>query len=96
MRFSLLTRVVVGADEDEVRQRATALMERLDEEGDVGAFIDGMRSNMTVGTVDQVLERLAEYAKAGVDRVFMQHLVHDDLETVALIGTEVVPAAALL
>jgi F420-dependent oxidoreductase-like protein len=96
VRFSLLTRVVVGADEDEVRQRATALMERLDEEGDVGAFIDGMRSNMTVGTVDQVLERLAEYAKAGVDRVFMQHLVHDDLETVALIGTEVVPAAALL
>ena len=51
---------------------------------------------MTVGTVEEVLERLEEYAKAGVDRVFMQHLVHDDLETVALIGAEVVPEAAAL
>ena len=96
VRFSLLTRVVVGEDEREVNQRATALMERLDEQGDIEAFIDGMRSNMTVGTVEQVLERLEEYAKAGVDRVFMQHLVHEDLETVALIGTEVVPEAAVL
>jgi alkanesulfonate monooxygenase SsuD/methylene tetrahydromethanopterin reductase-like flavin-dependent oxidoreductase (luciferase family) len=88
--------VVVGADEDELRQRAAALMESLDEQGDVEAFIDGMRSNMTVGTVQQVLERLEEYADVGVDRVYMQHLVHEDLETVALIGTEIVPEAAAL
>jgi F420-dependent oxidoreductase-like protein len=96
VRFSVFTRVVVGADEDELRQRAAALMESLDEQGDVEAFIDGMRSNMTIGTVEQVLGRLEEYAKVGVDRVYMQHLVHDDLETVALIGTEVVPEAAAL
>jgi F420-dependent oxidoreductase-like protein len=96
VRFSVFTRVVVGADEEDVRQRATALMERLDQQGDVGAFIDGMRSNMTVGTVEQVLERLEEYADVGVDRVYMQHLVHEDLETVVLIGTEVVPEAAAL
>jgi F420-dependent oxidoreductase-like protein len=94
MRLSLLTRVVVGADEREVRQRASALMDRLDEQGDVETFIEGMRANMTVGTVDQVLERLGDYAGAGVERVFMQHLVHEDLEAVELIGREVVPEVA--
>jgi F420-dependent oxidoreductase-like protein len=96
VRFSLLSRVVVGADERELKRSASALMDRQDQQGDVGAFIDGMRSNMTVGTVEQVLERLAEYAAAGVERVLMQHLVHEDLETVALIGREIVPAAAEL
>jgi len=96
VRLSLFTRAVVGSDKAEVKQRASALMDRLDEQGDVEAFIDGMRSNMTVGTVEQVLERLEEYASAGVERVFMQHLVHEDLETVALIGSEIVPAAAAL
>lgn len=94
VRFSLLTRVVVGANEQEVKRRAAALIDRLDEQGDVQAFIDGMRANMTVGTVEEVLERLEEYAGAGVERVFMQHLVHDDLETVALIGRELIPEAA--
>jgi F420-dependent oxidoreductase-like protein len=94
VRFSLLTRVVVGADERELKRRASALMDRQDQDGDVDAFLDEMRATMTVGTVDQVLERLAAYANAGVERVLMQHLVHEDLEMVALIGSEVIPEAA--
>ena len=66
------------------------------EDGDVAAFVDGMRENMTAGTVDQVLERLAAFAEAGAERVMFQHLVHDDLETVALIGRAIVPEAASL
>ncbi len=96
VRFSLLSRVVVGADERELKRRASALMDRLGEQGDVEVFIDGMQANMTVGTVEQVLERLAEYAAVGVERVLMQHLVHEDLDMVALIGREIVPAAAAL
>jgi alkanesulfonate monooxygenase SsuD/methylene tetrahydromethanopterin reductase-like flavin-dependent oxidoreductase (luciferase family) len=71
-------------------------MERIDEDGDVDAFIEGMKPNMTAGTVDQVLERLGEFAGLGAERVMLQHLVHDDLETVALIGREIVPEAASL
>ena len=93
VRFSVMTRLVIGADDRDVKQRAATLMDRLDEQGDVDAFIEGMRSNMTVGTVEQVLERLEEFAEAGVDRVYLQHLVHEDLETVALIGAEVIPEA---
>jgi hypothetical protein len=46
--------------------------------------------------VDEVLARLVEYAQAGVQRVLLQHLVHDDLEMLALIGAEILPAAAAL
>jgi hypothetical protein len=35
------------------------------------------------------LEALAE---AGVERVYLQHLAHDDLDMVALLGAEVAPA----
>jgi F420-dependent oxidoreductase-like protein len=96
VRFSVMTRLLVGADEDDLRRRAAELMERIDEDGDVEAFIEGMKPDMTAGTVEQVLERLAEFANAGAERVMLQHLVHDDMETVALIGREIVPAAASL
>ncbi|HEX5901703.1 MAG TPA: TIGR03560 family F420-dependent LLM class oxidoreductase [Actinomycetota bacterium] len=96
LRFSVMTRLVIGADDDEVRERARALMEVQDERGDVDEYIEGMRSNMTVGTPEQVLDRLRAFAEAGAERVFLQHLVHDDLEAVALIGREVVPEAGRL
>jgi F420-dependent oxidoreductase-like protein len=94
LRLSLMTGTVVGADRAEVERRASALMEREGASGDVRAFIEERRSEQLLGTVDQVLERLGAYARAGVQRVLLQHLVHDDLEMVELIGREVVPAAA--
>jgi F420-dependent oxidoreductase-like protein len=96
VRFSIMTRLLVGADEDDLRLKAAVLMERIDEDGDVEAFIEGMRPTMTAGTVEQVLERLGEFAWAGAERVMFQHLVHDDLETVALIGREILPEAVSL
>ena len=44
------------------------------------------------GTPERVVERLREYEAAGVERVMLQHLVHRDVETIALLGREVVPA----
>jgi F420-dependent oxidoreductase-like protein len=96
VRFSIMTRLLVGADEEDLRLKAAVLMERIDEDGDVEAFIEGMRPTMTAGTVEQVLERLGEFAEAGAERVMFQHLVHDDLETVALIGREILPEAVSL
>jgi F420-dependent oxidoreductase-like protein len=96
VRWSVMTRFVVGADEEDLRQSSSVLMERTGEDGDVDAFVDGMRETAIAGTVEQVLERLAEFARAGTERVMLQHLVHDDLETVALIGRAIVPEAASL
>ena len=34
----------------------------------------------------QVVEQLREYEDAGVERVMLQHLVHEDVEMVAVLG----------
>ena len=96
LRLSLMTGVVVGADRADLERRASALMDREGEPGDPGEFIEGWSSDRLAGTVDEVLERLERYAEAGVQRVMLQHLVHEDLETIELIGTEIVPPAASL
>jgi F420-dependent oxidoreductase-like protein len=93
LRLSLMTGVVVGRDRRELEARASALMQREGESGDPAAAIERWSAEGFAGTVDQVLERLADYAEAGVQRVMLQHLVHEDLETVELIGAEIVPEA---
>src|SRR3954452_11582485 len=70
--FSIMTMCVIGADEAEVRDRSRRL-------GDVPEAA-------LAGTVEQVAERLDEYAQVGVERVMLQHLLHRDLDAVELIG----------
>jgi hypothetical protein len=41
-----------------------------------------------------VVDRLGELEEAGVERVMLQHLCHDDLDMVHLLGSEVVPRVA--
>ena len=52
------------------------------------------RAGGIVGSVDEVVERLQRLASLGVDGVMLQHLRHDDLDSVALIGREIAPAVA--
>jgi F420-dependent oxidoreductase-like protein len=96
LRLSLMTGTVVGRDRPELEARAAALMAREGGSGDPAEAIERWSADGFAGTVDQVLERLARYAEAGVRRVMLQHLVHEDLEMVELIGTELVPGAAEL
>jgi F420-dependent oxidoreductase-like protein len=96
VRRSLLAKTLVGADEQELRQRAEVLMAWENEEGDPDAYLEDLRAKHIAGTVDEVLERLAAYAAVGIQRVLVHQLVHDDLASVALIGREIVPAAARL
>jgi alkanesulfonate monooxygenase SsuD/methylene tetrahydromethanopterin reductase-like flavin-dependent oxidoreductase (luciferase family) len=93
--LSLMTGCVIGRDESEVRERATALQRIRGDDGDVDAWIarnaDG---GMLTGTVDQLAERLRILDEAGVTRVFLQHLDHRDLAAVELMGRELAPAVA--
>ena len=43
---------------------------------------------------DAIVELLREYEAVGVERVMLQHLRHDDLAVVELIGREVIPAVS--
>lgn len=94
--FSVMTKTLVGVDEPELRQRASALMALEGESGDADAYLNDVRTNQIAGTVDQVLERLGEFAAVGANRIYLQHLVHADLEMVELIGHEIIPEAAKL
>ena len=86
LTFSLMTQGIVGENEPAVRRRRQAI-------ADMTGNDPGDRADAKIeGTVEQVVERLQEYAKAGVERVMLQHLLHTDLEMIELVG-EVARAA---
>jgi alkanesulfonate monooxygenase SsuD/methylene tetrahydromethanopterin reductase-like flavin-dependent oxidoreductase (luciferase family) len=92
LRYSLMAPCVLGEDEAAVRESAGRIGKRFGRDADTVLARYGERG--PVGTVDQVIERLREIEQIGYERVMVQHLVHTDLDTVALIGRELVPALA--
>lgn len=88
--FSLMTTTVIGSDEKDFRRRLHALAQWQ------GAASLQPDAAWIAGSLEAVVARLQEYAQAGVERVYLQHLNHRDLEAVELIGRELVPRAAAL
>lgn len=86
LRFSMMTGCLLGADDAEVRRRAAHLHAWSGQDGDVDAWLDGLRGEWIVGTPEQAAARLEEYRTAGIDRVFLQHQLHDDVDMVAEVG----------
>ncbi len=92
--FSLMTACIVGADRAEVLERVRAFLHLLGAEDEDPATVLRDRSEQWLaGTPAEVLARLGELAEAGVERVYLQHLLHRDVDMVALVGAEVVPKA---
>ena len=89
--MSLMAGIAVATDEAGVEDRLRAVA---GSGGDLRALLERVGEGFIAGTVEQVIERLQRLEAAGVERVFLQHLAHDDLETVELIGRELVPALA--
>jgi alkanesulfonate monooxygenase SsuD/methylene tetrahydromethanopterin reductase-like flavin-dependent oxidoreductase (luciferase family) len=75
LRFSLMIGCVVGRDESELQRRLAQFRE-----------ISGQDAPPISGTVDQVVARLREYEQVGVERVMLQHFVHEDVEMVSVLG----------
>src|SRR6266511_4342993 len=93
LRFSLMTGCVVGEDRADAVRRAGRVAERRGGSADDGeALLREQSDSWVAGTVDEAVARLRALSDAGVERVMLQHLAHDDVEMVALIGREVVPA----
>ena len=87
--FSIMTAVLVGADEADLRERARRLAGKMGAEP--ATLIDDPPSGWIVGTLDQATEQLLALREAGVDRVMCQHFVHEDLDAIALLGDELAP-----
>lgn len=88
LRRSVMTGCIVGTTDQEVRSRATAVMERMGASGDPDGFLQEHADRWVVGTVEQARARLGELEALGIERVMLQHLAHTDLEMVALLGEE--------
>jgi F420-dependent oxidoreductase-like protein len=75
VKRSLMTEAIVGADDAAVRARA---------EGKEQA-------KMIIGTPSAVVDRIAQYADAGAERVMLQWLNQDDIAGLELIARDVLP-----
>jgi F420-dependent oxidoreductase-like protein len=92
LRYSLMGPLVIGEDEAAVRESARRVGARFGR--DPAQVLERYGERGAVGTVDRVVERLEEIDEMGYERVMLQHLAHDDLEPVALVGRELVPAVS--
>jgi F420-dependent oxidoreductase-like protein len=92
LRFSVMTGFLVGETNEEMRERARELYARRRREQSFDEWLAAYAERCVVGSVDEVVERLRGYARAGCDRVMLQHLLHTDLEPVRLLGRELAPA----
>ena len=75
LRFSMMTGCVVGRDQGELKDRLAAF-----------TAITGDATPQIGGTVDEVVEQLREYEAAGVERAMLQHIAHEDVEMVTVLG----------
>lgn len=84
--FSAMTGGVVGSDQNEVRARARALMDQNGESGSEDDWLERARRTQVIGTVDEAVDRIGTLSEAGLDRIMLQHLMHTDVEMVAVLG----------
>ena len=80
--YSVALTVCGGATEAEFVKRAAA----------IGREPDELRENGIAGTTDELIERIASFADAGTERVYLQVLDLADLDHVAFLGEAVLPA----
>jgi alkanesulfonate monooxygenase SsuD/methylene tetrahydromethanopterin reductase-like flavin-dependent oxidoreductase (luciferase family) len=75
LRFSMMTGCVAGRDAAELDRRLAAYRD-----------VAGDDSPPLAGTVDELADRLREFEQAGIERAMLQHLVHEDVEMVHVLG----------
>jgi alkanesulfonate monooxygenase SsuD/methylene tetrahydromethanopterin reductase-like flavin-dependent oxidoreductase (luciferase family) len=92
--LSLMTACAIGRDEVEGRERIRRRVERAGQTIDPDAYKEQRGTAAILGALEEAVERLRAYERAGVERVMLQHLDHQDLDMVELIGRELAPAVA--
>jgi alkanesulfonate monooxygenase SsuD/methylene tetrahydromethanopterin reductase-like flavin-dependent oxidoreductase (luciferase family) len=75
LRFSMMIGCTVGRDRPELNDRLAR-----------HAAITGKGAPPISGTADEVVAMLRAYADAGVERAMLQHLDHEDVDMVAVLG----------
>jgi alkanesulfonate monooxygenase SsuD/methylene tetrahydromethanopterin reductase-like flavin-dependent oxidoreductase (luciferase family) len=81
--FSVMTPFLLDLD------HARRFVERFPNAGPADEWFEELRRR---GLAGDLVAGLREFEEAGVERVMLQHVVHDDLDVVAAIGREIAPA----
>ena len=84
LAYSHAITICCATEESELDRRAAR----------IGRELDELRQNAAAGTPDEVIARLAEYGQAGASRSYLQVIDLDDLDHIALVASEVLPALA--
>jgi F420-dependent oxidoreductase-like protein len=87
--FSVMTGLVIAADANELGSRVQRLAEKAG--FDAREFLSNPPQAWIVGTPDQAAEQLHALREAGVRRVMCQHLLHEELDVIALLGDVLAP-----
>jgi hypothetical protein len=87
-----MTGVTVGSDRAELQDRVRRLAQKRG--GDAEELLTNPPPGWIMGTVDEATEQLLALRGAGVSRVMCQHLVHEDLDAIALLGNVLAPKVA--
>jgi F420-dependent oxidoreductase-like protein len=84
LRYTLMTGCLIGATHADALERAQRLYGRVPRAAGFDEWLDGYSRRALIGSLDEIATRLTHYERC--DGVMLQHLLHDDLEPVALIG----------
>jgi alkanesulfonate monooxygenase SsuD/methylene tetrahydromethanopterin reductase-like flavin-dependent oxidoreductase (luciferase family) len=80
LRFSLMTPFLLGRD------HAKRFVQVYPSVGSPHEWFDELRRRGLAGSTVDLVDGLREFEAIGVERVMLQHVVHDDLDVVAALG----------
>ena len=80
LRFSLMTPFVLGRD------HAGRFVQVFPGAGSADEWFDELKRRGLAGSPVDLVDGLREFEAAGVERVMLQHVVHDDLDVVTALG----------
>ena len=89
--FSLMTGCLVGATTKDFRAQVRRLETLATRYPRLADYREQLAVRGVVGTPDQAVDRIGRLAEAGVERIMLQHLFHDDLDLLDVVAEEIVP-----
>jgi len=88
---SMMTWFFVGATEDEYHEKVRRAASIDPGGSSFDDYLANAEADFVVGMPERAIARLHEYADVGVERIFLNHELYDDLEMLELVATEILP-----
>jgi alkanesulfonate monooxygenase SsuD/methylene tetrahydromethanopterin reductase-like flavin-dependent oxidoreductase (luciferase family) len=88
---SFMTWFVIGRTEREWRSRVDRVRHLHGDTGPLDAYLDELRRDGIIGTVDEAIATMNAYAAAGVERFVLNDELFDDLDHIELLANDVLP-----